>query len=64
MIPRKYLDRGECQELLEQIVSLLGAETVVNEINCKFSSDDVAWFIGEIDSEYELGMFDEEEDED
>lgn len=64
MTPKEhFLSRAECQELLEQIVEMLGAETVVDEINTQFSSDDVSWFIEELDKDYELGLFDNESTE-
>lgn len=54
MIELRHLDRGECQELLDQVVEILGQETVINEINSYFSTDVVEEFLRSLCSDYEI----------
>lgn len=63
----KYLQRGECCDALDELVELLGCETIINEINSYFSSDDVSGFVQSLASDYEVKLSvlqDEENEED
>lgn len=51
---RRHLDRGECQELLDQVVEILGKDTVIDEINSYFSTDDVEGFLRSLCSDYDI----------
>lgn len=50
----KYLERNECYDALAELAELLGSETIINEVNCYFSSDDVSGFVQSLASDYDV----------
>lgn len=53
---KKYLERNECVDVLAELTELLGSETIINEINCYFSSDDVSGFVQSLAKNYDVAL--------
>ena len=53
-IPRKPLTREEIDSKLDFLVEVLGLETIVDNINRYFDVDTAAWFVEELEKDYDL----------
>lgn len=59
--PKKYwADREKIDNHLQRIVDILGPQTVIDNINTMFDIDTAAWFVEQLERDYDL----EEEEED
>lgn len=61
--PEKYWTREKVGEHLDRLVEILGAQTIIDNINCQFDVDAAAWFVEQLEHDYELDDEEEEEDE-
>ena len=50
------MNRNECYETMEQLREILGDETIINEINNYFSSDDVSGFLESIMTDWGIEL--------
>ena len=63
--PEKYWTREKVSEHLDRLVETLGAQTIIDNINCQFDIDGAAWFVEQLEHDYEIeDEFDEEDEED
>ena len=61
--PKHRIDRTEAWEKLEKAREILGDATIVEQISNYFDIDDHTWSVEQLDSDYELGLFDDDEEE-
>lgn len=59
----RMLGRSEQYDYWEKAKKLMGAEQMLDEIQTMLDVDTVNWILENIDTDYELGLFDDIEDE-
>lgn len=59
----RMLDRNEQYDYWEKAKELIGAEQMLDEIQTMLDVDTVNWILENIDTDYELGLFDDLDDE-
>lgn len=53
-IPKQQLSREEVDDHLQILIDILGCETIVDNINRQFDVDTVAWFVEQLEKDYDL----------
>lgn len=53
-IPKQQLTREEIDKHLDNLIGILGYEVIVDNINRYFDVDAAAWFVEELEKDYEL----------
>lgn len=53
-IPKQQLSREEIDKHLDNLIGILGYEVIVDNINRYFDVDTAAWFVEELEKDYEL----------
>ena len=53
-IPKQQLSREEVDEHLQTLIDILGYETIVDNINRQFDVDTAAWFVEQLEKDYDL----------
>lgn len=59
----RMLNRREQYDYWQEAMKVIGAEQMLDEIQTMLDVDTVNWILENIDTDYELGLFDDLEDE-
>lgn len=52
--PKVALTREEVDNRLQHIIDVIGIETVVDNINTMFDVDTAAWFVENLENDYDI----------
>lgn len=53
-IPEQQLSREKVDEHLQNLIEILGYETIVDHINRQFDVDTAAWFVEQLEKDYDI----------